>query len=471
MAESTTYQCPNCEGRLVFDAPSGKMVCEFCVTTFDPLEIEQRYAAEQAHADAAATREADKAQAAGAADSTNSASADTKSRQNANDDPIQAYLNSTKWNGNETNELRSVNCSSCGALLIADDTTAVTQCPYCGNTAVVPGQLADMFKPDYVIPFKLDKNAAVSTLKDYYKDKKLLPKSFAGTNHVEEIQGVYVPFWLYSGNAHGALQTEAHNTRRWEDKDNTYVATDHYSVYREGTMDFAQVPVDGSSRMPDAHMDSIEPFDYSEMVPFSVAYLPGFVADRYDVGVDECAKRAERRIEATCSQALLESVEGYESVDSKPADVSLSLGTIAYALLPVWMLHTRWNDQDFLFAMNGQSGRLMGDLPIDKGKAVGSFFKWFVSFVVICAFAVYFLLGDLTSDWIVSLLAILGLPALIAGLVLHSQITAMRPVKEQEEAGAYLDRESVNIIASRDDFINTTMTTTPRANAQNMSKT
>lgn len=403
MAESTTYQCPNCEGRLVFDGPSGKLVCEFCDSAFDPIQIEQLYAAEQSQNDSAAKNATAAASALGEETATSpdtptdeaaaSVAPVAESGVPANQDPVQTYINSTKWDASEAETLRSLNCSSCGAQLFADQATAVTRCPYCGNTAVVPGQLTDVLRPDYVIPFKLDKETAKRTLKQYYANKKLLPNSFANENHIEEIQGVYVPFWLYSGHADASLQTQAHNTRVWADSKNNYAATDHFAVYREGSMDFDRVPVDGSFRMPDAHMDSIEPFNYVEMVPFSVGYLPGFVADRYDVDVDDCRGRAQRRIEATCGQALMDSVVGYESVDSRPATVSLHLDEIAYALLPVWMLHTRWNNQDFLFAMNGQTGRLIGDLPVDKGKAARRFFAWYAAIAAVLAIIVFCIVG------------------------------------------------------------------------------
>jgi len=43
--------------------------------------------------------------------------------------------------------------------------------------------------------------------------------------------------------------------------------------------------------------------------------------------------------------------------------------------MPVWLLSTKWNGQNFLFAMNGQTGKLIGDLPVDKGRYWGWFMK------------------------------------------------------------------------------------------------
>ena len=142
---------------------------------------------------------------------------------------------------------------------------------------------------------------------------------------------------------------------------------------RAGEADFIKVPVDGSSKMPDAHMDAIEPFDYSAIQPFSTAYLPGFLADRYDEDEEKCLPRATHRMENTARAALRETIDGYSEVHTKAENINIDIRKAHYALLPVWMLHTRWNDKDFLFAMNGQTGKLIGDLPVDP-KRVAAWF-------------------------------------------------------------------------------------------------
>ena len=204
---------------------------------------------------------------------------------------------------------------------------------------------------------------------------------------------MYVPFWLYSGTGTGDATFNGRNIRTWSDKDNIYTETDHYHAHRVGTMAFHRVPVDGSTKMPDAHMDAIEPFDYSEMVPFSVGYLPGYLTDRYDQGVKTCEERANRRVEATCVDTLQDTVKGYMEVDLAHASATLNLNDVAYALLPVWMLHTKYNGGDYLFAMNGQTGRLVGDLPVDRGKVVRYSLLMFVPLMIIAALIVNFTMG------------------------------------------------------------------------------
>ena len=155
--------------------------------------------------------------------------------------------------------------------------------------------------------------------------------------------------------------------------DTVVTTTDYYRVIRSGTVRFERIPVDASSKMPDAHMDAIEPYDYSELRRFSNAYLPGFLADKYDVSPESCFKRADERAENTAAELMDRTVSGYSSCVPESRQVRVRRTRHSYALLPVWMLSTRWNGKSYLFAMNGQTGKLIGDLPVSKGKALAWF--------------------------------------------------------------------------------------------------
>lgn len=361
----TNYQCPACTGPLHYSAKSGKLACDYCGSSFDVAEIEALYARKEAEA-AAAKQAADaKAEAA----------------QAAKDEAAEAAAASGGWDtsdlsrdwGAEADGLRVYSCPSCGAELICDQSTAATACPYCGNPAIVPGQFSGALRPDYILPFRLSKGDAVQALRAHYKGKPFLPRSFTSANHIEQIQGVYVPFWLFDGGAEGAASYRASNTNVFETGDYEITETRHYHVVRAGSLAFEKIPVDASSKMPDDHMDSIEPFDYAQLRPFSTAYLPGYLADKYDVTIDDSRDRADTRCRETLAQALRDTVTGYGAYVTEREDIALRRGKVHYALLPVWMLSTKWRGQDFLFAMNGQTGKLVGDLPTDRGRFWGMF--------------------------------------------------------------------------------------------------
>lgn len=361
----TNYQCPACTGPLHYSAKSGKLACDYCGSSFDVAEIEALYARKEAEA-AAAKQAADaKAEAAQAAKAEAAEAAAASGGWDTSD-------LSRDW-GAEADGLRVYSCPSCGAELICDQSTAATACPYCGNPAIVPGQFSGALRPDYILPFRLSKDDAVQALRAHYKGKPFLPRSFTSANHIEQIQGVYVPFWLFDGGAEGAASYRASNTNVFETGDYEITETRHYHVVRAGSLAFEKIPVDASSKMPDDHMDSIEPFDYAQLRPFSTAYLPGYLADKYDVTIDDSRDRADTRCRETLAQALRDTVTGYGACVTEREDIALRRGKMHYALLPVWMLSTKWRGQDFLFAMNGQTGKLVGDLPTDRGRFWGMF--------------------------------------------------------------------------------------------------
>ena len=361
----TNYQCPACTGPLHYSAKSGKLACDYCGSSFDVAEIEALYARKETEA-AAAKQAADaKAEAAQAAKAEAAEAAAASGGWDTSD-------LSRDW-GAEADGLRVYSCPSCGAELICDQSTAATACPYCGNPAIVPGQFSGALRPDYILPFRLSKDDAVQALRAHYKGKPFLPRSFTSANHIEQIQGVYVPFWLFDGGAEGAASYRASNTNVFETGDYEITETRHYHVVRAGSLAFEKIPVDASSKMPDDHMDSIEPFDYAQLRPFSTAYLPGYLADKYDVTIDDSRDRADTRCRETLAQALRDTVTGYGACVTEREDIALRRGKVHYALLPVWMLSTKWRGQDFLFAMNGQTGKFVGDLPVDKGRFWGMF--------------------------------------------------------------------------------------------------
>lgn len=419
----TNYQCPSCTGPLAYSPETGKLECEFCGGSYTPAEMEAIYAEEN-----------------------------RKAQENA----AKAAREQSEW-GEDAAHMRSYLCPSCGAELICDDTTAATACPYCGNPTVVPGQFSQTRKPDYVIPFARDKEAAIEALRQHYKGKPLLPKGFATENHLQEIKGVYVPFWLFDGDAQADVTFEASRSRTTTTPNARIVTTEYYQVRRAGTVAFSQVPADGSTKMPDAHMDAIEPYDYSEMKPFSMAYLPGFLADKYDVSVEDSRKRVSERCRNSAISAMEADVVGYDTCSVRNADVKLNMKKESYALMPVWLLSTKWQDKNYLFAMNGQTGKLIGDLPVSKGKLA----LWFVGL-----FAVLAALGTMLFELEAGLLG----GAIIAAVICAIMASAMKTAHIQTNAHQYIRAEGTRITGRSDHFLRRTVVRHPIENKQNNRK-
>ncbi len=324
------YQCPSCTGPLHFDSATGKLACDFCGSVFEVAEIEALYAQKEEQAASAFQKEEAKKEEQAA---------------QVSDVPVGewGYSGDADW-GADGAGMKAYSCPSCAAELICDATTAATSCPYCGNPTIVPGQFAGTFKPDFVLPFKLKKEDAVRALKKHYEGKPLLPKAFSEENHVQEIKGVYVPFWLFNGEVDIDMDMDASSDNSYEQFNERITETKHYRLHREGTVAFERIPADGSSKMPDDYMDSIEP-------------------------------RADERARNTARQAVINSA-GFVNATPVREEMDLRRGKVDYALLPVWMLSTRYEGKNYLFAMNGQTGKMVGDLPSDSKRWWEHFIKF-----------------------------------------------------------------------------------------------
>lgn len=331
MAVLQEFKCPCCDGTLEFDSGSQKMECPFCGTEFE-IEAIKAYN-----------------QQLGGGDEMNWQSIPTNA-----------------WSVDETTGLHTYVCESCGGEIVGDATTGATECPFCGNHVVMKGQFAGDLRPDLVIPFKLDKKAAKEALKKHYQGKFFLPRVFKKENHLDEVKGIYIPFWLFETDADAEIHYKATRVRTWSDSEYHYTETQYYSVMRSGQIGFANVPVDGSTKMADDLMESLEPFDMAGAVDFESAYLAGYMAERYDVTAEQSIDRANQRIKRSTEELFASTVQGYSTVTPVSSSVQFDKGIAKYALYPVWLLNTTWNGQKYVFGVNGQTGKIVGDLPMDK---------------------------------------------------------------------------------------------------------
>lgn len=349
------YQCPCCGGAVEYDIRTQNLKCSYCSQEFD-VETLRTY--------------------------------DEELRNQPEENMSWDTAAGGQWADGEAEHLRVYCCNSCGGEIVGDETTAATECPFCGNPVIMMGQFAGSLKPDLVIPFKLDKKTAIEALNKHYSGKKLLPKVFKDQNHIKEVKGIYVPFWLFDTDADAHVRYKTTRVRHWSDSRYDYTETKHYSVTRAGTIAFDNVPVDGSTKMDDALMESIEPFHITQAVDFQTAYLSGFLADKYDVSSEQSVTRANERIKRSTEDAFASTVRGYTTVVPISSNIRLNNGRAKYALFPVWILNTDWNGQKFTFAMNGQTGKLAGDLPMDKGL----FWKWLLGVTGAVSAAVFALM-------------------------------------------------------------------------------
>ena len=363
MAVLQEYKCPCCGGAIAFDTDLQKLKCPYCDTEFE-LEALKGY--------------------------------DEVLKSTDKEDNIEWESDANEWRDGETDGMRIYVCKSCGGEIVGDESLAATSCPFCDNPVVLMGQFRGDLKPDYVIPFKLDKNRAKAEFAKHLQGKKLLPKAFQTEARIDSIKGVYVPYWLFDSDVDASIRYRATRVTSWSDSSYHYTKTSFYSVLREGSISFEKVPVDGSDKIDNSLSESVEPYNYADITDFQTAYLAGFIADRYNVESDDCRPRANQRIKKSTETSFARTVTGYASVTTEQSSVVTKKGSMKYALLPMWLMSTQWNGGTYLFAMNGQTGKFVGNLPCDKSEKNKRFF-------------LSFLIGTAISFGVLMLLRLIGI--------------------------------------------------------------
>ncbi len=345
MADTLNYKCPFCGGDVIFDSSTQKMRCSYCKNVFDIDKLT----------------------------SENLESEDTSSDKASG---------ANSWNDDDKSVLCTYICSSCGGEIIAGKDAITSSCPFCGSHVTITDNLSGDYKPDLIIPFKLGKEDAKSRLRLHMKGKHLLSKAFTSNHHIDKITAVYTPFWLFDTTANASINYDAVNTTTWSDDEYDYVKKDYYNIYTRGKLSFEHMAACATSKIPLSFMESIEPFDFSTAVPFKTPYLTGYLAERYNIDTGTCLSREMKRIKNSTTSAIGSTITDYMNVYVNNADIKLANCTAYYALYPVWLLSTSYKGKKYLFAMNGQSGKLVGDLPASKALAA---FYFIMVFLLSCA--------------------------------------------------------------------------------------
>lgn len=338
-------KCPCCNAGLVFGEDVQKLKCEYCDNTFD-IDTVKTYNQLQAT-------------------SQEQGFSWEKAEQNT-------------WTSDEQTHLHGFQCPACGGEIVTDENTAATFCPFCDNPTILPSRLTEKLKPDAVIPFQTSKDDAKSAFLKLCKGRPLLPKGFTSEQRLEMITGIYVPFWLYECDADYGGSYNATRIHRWSDSRYHYTKTDHFLLRREASAHFTGIPMDGSSKMEDTFMESIEPYDYAQLTDFDMAYLSGYFADKYDIPSEKGEERVRQRVDQTIRDQLQNSLMGYATVVPSSQQLRIDHSKAKYVLLPVWILNTKYKDKIYTFAMNGQTGKMTGKLPICSKRTA----TWFAG---ICA--------------------------------------------------------------------------------------
>lgn len=320
-----SYPCPGCGAIMVFDAQTQKMKCEYCETTCTIEELEEisRY---------------------------------SQSRG----DQISGSFDMNQRRG----DFKVFHCSACGAELLTDEHTSATFCSFCGQPTMIEERLSGQVMPSVVIPFKIGEQEAKNMFRRWAKKGIFTPKEFVSESTVQKVTGIYVPFWLYDYGARMEYAANCTKVRTETKGKYEYTYTEHYYVTREVVADYDRVPCDASEKMPDRTMDELEPFDYCDLTKFEMPYLSGYYSEKFNYSADDMTPRIEARVAQYIKDTTMSTIRGYSSITEKSASRYLQRKHAEYALLPVWLLNYRYKGKDYMFTLNGQTGKIVAKRPV-----------------------------------------------------------------------------------------------------------
>jgi DNA-directed RNA polymerase subunit RPC12/RpoP len=321
MSTVKQYKCPSCSAGLKFNPTVQVWKCEYCFNEYDLEELEPNRAAEELPEEDIA-------------------------------------------------ELDSYRCSNCGADLLADDTTSATFCLYCKSPSIIKTRFSGRFKPKYVIPFKISKENAKELYRSWIKKRRFAPTAFKQQEEIDKVTGLYAPYWLFDCKVNAMIAGEATRVSSYRQGDYRVIHTKYYSVERSGEMKYNMIPVDGSIKLNDQLMQLIEPYDYKDITDFSMKYMSGFMAERYDVESTDAANAMKKRVERYVEERLRATINGYNTTRITSKSVNFNEVVDNYAMLPVYILVNKYKGNSHTFIVNGQTGKVSGDTPIDRKKQV-----------------------------------------------------------------------------------------------------
>lgn len=335
MSATATFKCPGCGGYLEFDPEGQRFLCPYCGASFSDEQLRQQSAAKE------------------------------EASRGAN--------------------LRSYHCQSCGAEIVTDDTTAATRCYFCHSPVVLTDRLTDSFRPDGVIPFQLDRQAAEEKFSAFVKSKHFIDKEFFTPQQMEDFSGVYYPYWMADIEGEGRLDGTGTRVTVHPSSGKTVTITRYFDVQREGKISIRNLVRKALSKADAKLSDGIHPYDLSQEKPFSMGYLSGFLAEKRDVEASDVQPDMLQEAQGY-ARSMLTTSDEYDTLKGE-ATFRPTRTRMRYMLLPAWVLTYKGgaNGEPYYYMMNGQNGAVCGKLPLKKGKlALCSALVGLGVFVLLC---------------------------------------------------------------------------------------
>lgn len=278
------------------------------------------------------------------------------------------YCDSEKSEERKHDLYNITTCPDCGGELEIGEHTSALQCPYCENYIILNERVEGDYLPQKLIPFKYSKEMVKKLLKEKFKKCIFAPTDFLSEAKLNSMRGQYIPFWMYSYDTSCVFRGEGVKVRTWRTGNVEHTETSYYHVERDLDITYHDIPVDASIEMPDNIMDLMEPYAYNELVDFTPEYMSGFDGEKYNMTSNLVENRAKVKLQGSAEAILKNSISGYARLSQNQKSISPQNTCTQYCLLPIWKYIYKYNDIMYPFYVNGQTGKIVGKVPVSKQK-------------------------------------------------------------------------------------------------------
>jgi hypothetical protein len=255
-------------------------------------------------------------------------------------------------------------CPNCGAEVACDGNTVATFCCYCHTPVIHRGKLAGQLKPHRIVPFQYDREGAKEVFLKFIRKKKFVPKGFFAPEQLEKMQGVYYPFWLTDADTEANMVAKGTKVRSWTSGNYRYTETSYYSIRRAGEIHFEDIATSALSEGDKEMLEGILPFPTEALQPFSMPYLAGFLTKKRDIEKESLVGEVQRKMEGYATELFRDTVGHYSSFRVEDTNVYPQRMGWEYALFPVWLMVWKGKKRNYIYAMNGHTGKIYGELPV-----------------------------------------------------------------------------------------------------------
>lgn len=374
-----TYSCPNCGGGLIFDPKTQQYKCEYCLSLFSQEQLD-------ALVPSAAQDGIGKPEPGGEHEISGQSGSGGGHGLSGRPEPGGEY-------GAKDMPPVVYSCPSCGAEIVTDETTAATFCYYCHNPVILSGRLEGNLRPDCVVPFSIDRKRAEEIFGEWIRGKRYVPKDFYSPEQIKTMTGVYFPYWIYQCRVEGRMTAKGTKLRSWTAGNLRYTEKKVYQIERSGQVKIRNVARNALKKANSRLSEGVLPFSLSDARPFSTACLSGFMAEKRDRLSQEFEIEVRQEVQDFAVNCMKDSAKGYAGLSVSGQQTDIREPVWNYGLFPVWTLTYKGpkDGKIYYFALNGQTGKVCGELPVDGGKLFLLFLSVFFPLCMVLLGAGYLL--------------------------------------------------------------------------------